>query len=49
MKSIGILSDKIDDEKHKIQGIMEEGETYGEIDPRSEYDILAHKLLEDLK
>ena len=44
------LEDQIKEEKHILEGILEDGEmkTY-ELNPSSAYDVLAHKLIKDAK
>jgi hypothetical protein len=43
------LEAEITKEKQNVQEILEEGESYGELDPRGEYDVLARKLVKEAK
>jgi hypothetical protein len=36
---------QIKEEKNQVRAILEEGEAYGELDPRGEYDVMARILL----
>ena len=42
------LESEIAKEKHNLEGIIVNGENSFELDPRGEYDVLAHTLLEEL-
>jgi hypothetical protein len=41
------LETEIAEVKKNLVEILEEGEQFGELDPRGEYDVLARKLVKD--